>query len=69
MNFVNEITCILLNRYEKKFFQLAIPECFDSLKVTDNSVEIVVSSTLQPLYLLYKHNAITMSECIIFFNS
>ena len=66
---VKEITDVMLAKYEKKFFTLLLPDCFDDLFSADANVEMVASNTTQPLILLYIGNVVTRSVGLIFNNS
>ena len=61
-----EISEVLTERYEKKFFTLDIPSCFDDLFSKDANIEMVASNTIQPLHLVYNHNAVTYATGVIF---
>ena len=63
-----EISEIFSVRYEKKFFTLHVPSCFDDLFSKDANIEMVASNTIQPLRLTYCHNTVTFAIGIIFIN-
>ena len=63
-----EISDIFLDRYEKRFFTLTIPACFDDLFSKDANIEMVASNTIQPLQLVFRHNVVTHSIGLIFVN-
>ena len=65
---VNELAQVFETEYDKTTFTLAIPKCFNDLHSKDAHFELSVSSTIQPLYLEYKHNVVTRSIAAIFVN-
>ena len=65
----SEIAYTFLNRFDGSLFQLNIPSCFDYAQTQETVIEITTSRNLQPLKLLYRHNVVTGSEVLIFYNS
>ena len=63
---IEEVSSIVLNRYEKRNFGLSVPRCFDDIKSVDANFEITQSNRLQPLILFYEHNIVTEKVCVIF---
>ena len=43
---VEEISDIFLSKYDKKFFTLPIPDCFEDLFYADKNMEIACSNTI-----------------------
>ena len=64
-----EVADIMTERYDRKFFMLDIPEAFDHLYSQDASFESAISSTLQPVRLIFTGNTVAQSIGHVFNNS
>ena len=72
---VSQIVDTMVNRFDKNTLTLEVPHAFEHLKGMEqrgkksNNIEMVVSSTLQPLRLYYAHNIATKKISYIFVNT
>ena len=66
---IHDVVQIMLARYDKETFALYFMECFDALKGSDVSFEMIASNTLQPFMMFYQHNIVTYSIAYIFLHT
>ena len=64
-----QIAYTFSHRYDKKFLVLDVPYCFERLYNKQTVLEVSISSTIQPLRLLYINNVVTHSIGFILINS
>ena len=66
---IEDFVDTMAKKYDKETLALKLPDAFDNLKGSDAKLEMIQSSTIQPVNLFYDHNRVTNSIAYIFVNT
>lgn len=66
---ISNVVDVLKKGYDRVFFAINIPGCFEDLEGDDASFEVSASNTMQPIQMIYSFKVITYSVAAIFVNT